>query len=204
VTTETKPYPVTLKGELTAPPGRWLWLFKWLLIFPHAIILYFLGIAFFALWVVAFFAILFTGKYPKGMFDFNLGVARWYWRVNFYSYSALGTDKYPAFSFDPDPNYPADLTIEYPEQLKNGMVLVKWLLLVPHWVIIFLFQYIQPLLVFVSAIVLLFTGKYLPELFKIIMGMNRWTYRVYAYFFFATDMYPPFKFWEDLGIGIAQ
>ncbi len=202
MTTDSKPYPVTLRGELTVPPGRWQWLVKWLLIIPHGIILYFLGIASFVLMVIAFFAILFTGKYPKGMFDFVVGVMRWNWRVSFYSYSVLGTDKYPPFSFDPDPNYPADLNIEYPERLNNGMVLIKWLLAFPHWIILWLFQYILPLLLLATAIVLLFTGKYLPELFKIIMGMNRWMYRVFAYIE-MTDVYPPFKFWEDLGIGMA-
>ena len=127
---------------------------------------------------------------------------RWYWRFQFYGYQALGTDKYPPFSFDSNPNYPADLNIEYPEKLNNGMVLVKWLLAFPHWVIIWIFSYIQPLLILASAIVLLVTGKYLPELFKIIMGMNRWMYRVYAYIEMR-DEYPPFSFWEDLGIGLA-
>jgi hypothetical protein len=203
MTTGTQPYPVTLKGDLTVPPGRWQWLVKWLLIIPHMFILCFLQIAACVLMFIAFFSILFTGKYPKGMFDFVQGAMRWNWRMSFYSYSALGTDKYPPFSLDSDPDYPADLTIQYPETLNNGLVLVKWLLAFPHWVIIWLFSYIQPALILVSAIVLLFTGKYLPELFKIIMGMNRWMYRVYAYLE-MTDLYPPFSFWEDLGIGLAK
>lgn len=203
MTTANKPYPVTLKGELTVPPGRWVWIFKCLLLIPHIFVLYFMMIASGVLSIISFFAILFTGKYPKGMFNFNLGVMRWSWRVSFYSFSALGTDKYPPFSLDPDPNYPADLTIEYPERLNNGMVLIKWLLAFPHWVIIWLLTYVLELLILVTAIVLLFTGKHLPELFKIIMGINRWNYRVQAYIM-MTDMYPPFKFWEDLGIAIAQ
>ena len=85
-------YPVTLKGELTEPPTRGWWLLKWLLALPHYIILAFLWAAFVVVWVIAFFAILFTAKYPKGLFDFNVGVLRWTWRVGFYSYQALGTD----------------------------------------------------------------------------------------------------------------
>ncbi len=131
MTTPSKTYPVTLRGELTTPLSRWLWLVKWLLAIPHLIILGFLAIASFVCWVIAFFAILFTGKYPKGLFDFNVGVMRWSWRVGFYCYQAMGTDKYPPFSLDPDPNYPADLDVQYPEKLSNGMVLVKWLLAVP-------------------------------------------------------------------------
>ena len=105
-------YPVSIRGELTEPPSNALWLVKWLLAIPHLIILAFLWIAFVMVWVIALFAILFTGKYPKGLFDFNAGVLRWSWRVGFYSYQALGTDKYPPFSLEPDDSYPADLKIE--------------------------------------------------------------------------------------------
>ena len=202
MTTDKKPYPVTLRGELTMPPSRWVWIFKGLLLIPHIFVLFFLGIASWVLMVISFFSILFTGTYPKSMFDYNVGVMRWMWRVQFYGSSALGTDKYPPFSLDPDPNYPADLTIEYTEKLNNGLVLVKWLLAFPHWIILWLLNYVLEALILVTAIVLLFTGKQLPELFKIIIGINRWMYRVQAYIM-MTDQYPPFNFWEDLGIGMA-
>ena len=91
-------YPVSLEGELDPNLSRWLWLVKWCLAIPHYIVILFLWIAFVVLTVVAFFAILFTGKYPKGIFDFNVGVLRWTWRVGYYSYSSLGTDRYPPFS----------------------------------------------------------------------------------------------------------
>src|SRR4030042_3475012 len=101
--TPVKAYPVSLRGELTIPPGQLVWLFKWLLVIPHYFVLGFLSIAAFFCWVIALFAILFTGKYPKSLLDFNLGVLRWWWRVGFYSYQALGTDKYPPFSLAHDP-----------------------------------------------------------------------------------------------------
>jgi hypothetical protein len=194
-------YPVNLKGELSIPPSRWIWLFKWLLAIPHYIVLAFLFMAFCVVWVIAWFAILFTGKYPKGLFDFNSGVLRWAWRVGFYSYQALGTDKYPPFGLDPDPNYPADLEIPYPEKLPRWIIFAC-VLAIPHLIIVAIFQggYGQrsggglvTILTIIDAIVLLFTGKYPDSLFKFIIGLDRWSYRVFAYVSMMTDKYPPFR-----------
>jgi len=204
---EKTSYPVSIRGELTDPPGRGWWLLKWLLVIPHIIILAFLWIAFVVVCIIAFFAILFTSKYPKGLFNFNMGVLRWTWRVGFYSYSALGTDKYPPFSLDPDDSYPADLKIEYPEKLSQGLVLVKWwLLAIPHYVVIAFLQGgvgksngggLASILAIFAGFALLFTGKYPGDIFKLVVGMNRWTYRVAAYASLMTDQYPPFRLWDD-------
>jgi hypothetical protein len=203
---EQASYPVTVRGELTKPPERGWWLLKWLLGIPHYIILAFLWVAFVVVCIIAFFAILFTGKYPKGLFEFNTGVLRWTWRVGFYSYQALGTDKYPPFSLKPDDDYPADLEIEYPERLSRRLVLVKWwLLAIPHYIVVAFFQGgvgesgcgLVFILAIIAAIALLFTGKYPKDIFKIVVGMNRWTYRVAAYASLMTDRYPPFRLWDD-------
>lgn len=202
MTMANKAYPLTLRGDFSIPPGRWVWIFKWLLVIPHIIVLCFLYIAAFVCWVISLFAILFTGKYPRGLFDFNAGVLRWSWRVGFYSYQALGTDKYPPFSLDPDPNYPADLEVTYPEKLSNGLVLVKWwLLAIPHWIIVGIFQGgggggnvgVVTILALINAVYSLFTGKFIPDIFKLVIGMNRWSYRLYAYALLMTDEYPPFR-----------
>ncbi|MBI2935866.1 MAG: DUF4389 domain-containing protein [Chloroflexi bacterium] len=200
-------YPLSLTGKLDEPLNRWLPWVKWLLALPHWVVLAVLFVLFAILTIFAFFAILFTGRYPKGIFDFNVGVLRWGWRVGFYTYMALGTDKYPPFSLVAASQYPAELSIEYPPRLSRGLVLVKWwLLAIPHYLVIAIFQGgvrfigmsvgLLGLLVLFVAVVLLFTQKYPRDLFDFIMGINRWTYRAFAYALLLTDRYPPFRLGE--------
>ena len=199
------PYPVTIRGELTEPINRWLFLVKWLLIIPHLVVLVFLYTGLVVAWVISVFAILFTGSYPRGLFEFNVGVLRWSWRVGFYSYQALGTDKYPPFSLAKDDDYPADLDVVYPEQLSKGLVLIKWwLLAIPHYIVVGVLQGgvgknsggLLMILVLFAAVVNLFTGKYHKGIWELVIGINRWGYRVAGYAVLVTDEYPPFRFGE--------
>ena len=211
-------YPAAVEGRLDPNLSRWLWLVKWLLAIPHFIVLFFLSIAYAVVTFIAFWAILFTGRFPRALFDFNVGVLRWWWRVGFYSYSALGTDRYPPFSLDPDSDYPADLEVEYPASLSRGLVLVKWwLLAIPQYIIVGVFAGgawatwnaasdnsawlygggLIGLFVLFAAIALLFTGRYPRPIFDFVMGMNRWSFRVIAYATLMTDRYPPFRL--DMG-----
>jgi hypothetical protein len=208
--------PVRADARLDEPVSRWLWLVKWLLLIPHYIVLAFLWLALVILTVVSFFAILFTGRYPRGIFDFNLGVLRWTWRVAVYGYGALATDRYPPFTLRDVEDYPARLHIEYPEHLARGLVLVKWWLLAfPHFLVLALFSGtgssggwdesawswqtpgLVDLLVLIAAVALLFTARYPRGIFDFVMGMNRWVLRVGAYVLLMTDAYPPFRL--DMG-----
>ena len=205
-------YPVRLEGRLDPELSRWLWLVKWVLALPHYIVLAFLWIAFVLVSIVAFFAILFTRQYPRSLFDFNLGVLRWTWRVSFYSYSALGTDRYPPFSLGEEPGYPATLEVSYPTELSRKLVLVKWWLLAfPHYVVVAFFcggLYVAgvtwsggliTVLVVIAGFALLFTTRYPRGIFDFVLGLNRWVIRVAAYASLMTDRYPPFRL--DMGSG---
>lgn len=195
--------PVQLTGRLDEPLSRWKWLVKWFLALPHVVALVGLGAAFVVTTVAAGVNILFTGRYPRRLFDFNVGVLRWSWRVGFYAFSGIATDQYPPFSLESDPSYPADLTVRYPEQLRRGNVLVKWwLLAIPHYLVLALLTGgigvhtggLMGLAMVVAGVVLLLTGRYPEVLFDVVMGCNRWSYRVIAYAALMTDEYPPFRF----------
>ncbi|MHA7268791.1 DUF4389 domain-containing protein [Arthrobacter sp. HLT1-20] len=209
-------YPARLTGQLDPQLSRGLWLVKWLLALPHMIVLFFLWCAVVITTILAGFAILFTGRYPRALFNFNVGVLRWNWRVAFYAYSALATDKYPPFTLAAT-EYPADFEVDYPAQLSRGLVLVKWwLLILPHLLVVALLTSagwsvwgqggdwqsgygravgfsLLGILVLIAAVGLLFTGHYQRQLFDLIMGINRWIYRVASYTLLLRDEYPPFR-----------
>jgi len=212
-------YPTTVTGTLDDGLSPVLWLIKWFLAIPHCIVLAFLWVGFVVFTFFAWIAILFTGRYPRGIFDFNVGVLRWSWRVAFYTYNVLGTDRYPPFTLK-DVDYPARLTVDYPEKLSRGLALVKWWLLAfPHYLIVGLFTSglwswtmdshmvdnaaskvgggLICILALIAGIVLMFTGRYPRGLFDLLMGLNRWVLRVASYAALMHDDYPPFRL--DMG-----
>uniref|UniRef100_UPI0006E3DE50 DUF4389 domain-containing protein n=1 Tax=Streptomyces phaeochromogenes TaxID=1923 RepID=UPI0006E3DE50 len=132
--------PVRIEASVDARLSRWLWLVKWLLAVPHYIVLFFLWIGVVLVTVIAFFAILFTARYPRPLFDFSVGVLRWNWRVSYYAHTALGTDRYPPFTLADVPDYPARFDVAYPARLSRGLVLVKWwLLAIPQYIVVSMF-----------------------------------------------------------------
>lgn len=212
-------YPTTVTGKLDDGLSPVLWLIKWFLAIPHCIVLALLWCCFCVFTFFAWIAILFTGRYPRGLFDFNVGVLRWSWRVAFYCYNVLGTDQYPPFTLK-DVDYPARLTVAYPEKLSRGLALVKWwLLAIPHYIIVGLFTSglwawtteshvvdnaaskvgggLILMLAIIAGFVLMFTGRYPRGLFDLLMGLNRWALRVASYVSLMHDDYPPFRL--DMG-----
>jgi Domain of unknown function (DUF4389) len=200
-------YPVSVDGRVDPGLSRWLWLVKWLLAIPHYLILVLLWIAFPVLTVAALVAVVATGRYPRVIFDFNVGVLRWTWRVAFYSYGALGTDRYPPFTLGAA-DYPATLEVPYPEELSRGKALVKWwLLALPHYLVLAVIAggfttgwfgdwqapSLNAVLVAFAAVALLFTGHYPRDIFRLVVGINRWVFRVIAYAALMRDEYPPFR-----------
>ena len=184
---------------------------KWVLVIPHILVLIALWAGFLVLTLVAMVAIVVTGRYPRPLFDYNVGVLRWTWRVSYYAYGALGTDQYPPFSLADRDDYPARLQVEYPEHLSRGLALVKWwLLAIPQYLLVGIFvgggawvlgalttraaaSAWSALLVFFAAVALLFTGSYPRPVFDLVLGLNRWCLRVAAYAGLMTDRYPPFR-----------
>jgi uncharacterized protein DUF4389 len=183
-------YPLRLDVEYPEQLNRWLVLVKWLLAIPHILIVYALVNVASIIHLIAFFAILFTTKYPQSLFDFVVNIYRW--QANLYAYLGLMRDEYPPFSWEPG-QYPVTFEVDYPPELNRWLPLVKWLLAVPHYIAL-LFLGLAALVVWVIAFfAILFTATYPRGMFHFIVGVMRWGNRVNAYVYFMRDEYPPFS-----------
>ncbi|MET0422768.1 MAG: DUF4389 domain-containing protein [Actinoplanes sp.] len=203
-------FPVQVHAQHDPHLSRWLWLVKWLLLIPHYVVLLGLWIAFVVVTLVAYVAVLFTGRYPPAIFAFNVGVLRWSWRVNYYGYQALGTDRYPPFTLADVAGYPARLQIDPPARLPRWLPLVAWLFALPHLLLVaaltgpatWQFQDdagssvplgAVSLGLLIAGVSLLVTGRHPRGLYDLLLGIARWSIRTIAYLALLTGQYPPFR-----------
>jgi Domain of unknown function (DUF4389) len=182
-------YPVHLDVDRQEDYSRFMPLIKWLLVIPHLIVLFFLDIAASIVAFITFFAVLFTGRYPEGMFKFMVGVGRWTVRV--YAYRGLMIDPYPPFTLDDDPSYPARFDIEYPEHVERWRVL-QILLVIPYAFVASFVYLLAELMILFAFFTILFTRNYPEELFNITRIGFRWIARGSAYGLWMVRKYPPF------------
>ena len=183
-------HPLTFDVEYPEELSRWLIFVKGILVIPHLIVLYGLGLVASALTFIAFFGILFTKRYPRELFDFVVNINRWI--ANVTTYIFLMRDEYPPFSWDAG-EYPVSYDVEYPEELSRWLIFVKWILAIPH-IIVLAFLFTGAFLALFGAwFAILFTKRYPESLFNYMVGVLRWQLRVNAYTNLLRDEYPPFS-----------
>lgn len=183
-------YPVRFDVQYSGRLSRWLIFAKWLLAAPHYVLLrYAFGPLQLASSGIAFFWILFTERYPRGLFDLWVGTERWSAHVG--AYVGLMRDEYPPFSWVPGA-YPVTYEVEYAERLSRWLIFVKWLLLLPHYIVLLALWIAAIVGYLIAGFAILFTEQFPRGLFDFLVGVNRWTFRVAAYFALLRDEYPPF------------
>jgi hypothetical protein len=162
---------------------------------PHAIILMFIGIWASIVHFIAWWSILFTGRYPEQFFEFNVKLLNWQMRLN----ASLNNlvDGYPAIGLSS--SHPAvNLTVEYPEQLSRGKLLLRTFLgffyvSIPHGFCLYFRLIATSFLTMLSWWSILFTGRIPTNWFEFNVGSLRWTIRLNLYVLNMTDVYPPFS-----------
>jgi hypothetical protein len=190
MTATASSYPLRFDVEYPERLSRWLIFVKWLLAIPHFIMLYVLGALAGVVTFIAFFAILFTGRYPRGLFNLVVGVFRW--DANISAYILLMRDEYPPFSWEPG-RYPVTLEVDYPERLSRWMIFVKWLFVIPSMIVLMLLGIVYYVTLIIAWFTILLTGRYPKALFGFGVGVIRWSFRINAYSYLMTDKYPPFS-----------
>lgn len=184
------PYPLQLEIDYPSGLSRLLIFVKWLLALPHYIAIYLLGIVAWVMTVIAFFAVLITGRYPRGPFDFLVGFERWRARVG--AYVLLQTDSYPPFTLAEDPAYPVRMQVRYEERIARWRPLVHWLLVIPALVAAFVVHLVALVAAVAGWFAILFTGRYPEPLFAAVTVGLRWGARVTIYSWWMVSEYPPF------------
>jgi len=193
-------YPVTFEADYVEQRSRLTTFFRLLLAIPHFIVLTIAGIgAFFAV-VIAWFALLFTGKWPQGLYDFTAGVMRYYTRVTAYTW--LLADPYPAFSLGEEPSYPVRLHIGPPLAEYNRLkVALRLFYIIPAYLIVYVMNIVLELAAIASWFVIVITGKQ-PKGLQDVIGLGvSYVSRANALFLLVTETYPPFNDDQSRQIG---
>lgn len=162
---------------------------------PHFIVLYALGFVRNVLWIISFFAILFVKRIPTGIFGVQAMVVRYSNRVT--NFVLLLTEEYPPFEFSTateDPGgYPARTSIDEPDEVNRWLPLVKWLLAIPHFIVLAVLAIVAVFAYIGGWFAVLFTGRMPEGIRNYLVGVHRWATRVSAYFLLLRDEYPPFS-----------
>ena len=189
----TSTYPIEVELDHGLEVARWRPFLNWVLAIPHFIVLYVLGFVMVVVWVITFFAVLFTGRIPAGLFDLQVMYWRYSWRT--YSYLAGLRGGYPPFDFQTNGEEPdvATFRADRPERLSRWMIFVKWLLALPHYVVLALLFVAAFFAWGVGALAVLVTGRWPDAIQHLLVGVMRWSFRVYGYVYLLTDEYPPFS-----------
>ncbi len=189
MTAQIEAYPLRFDVQYPGRLSRWLIFVKWLLAIPHFIVLWALGTLQGVVTFIAFFSILFTKRYPQGLFDLYVNSARW--AANVGVYVGLLRDEYPPFTWEAG-KYPITYDVDYPQGLSRWMILIKWLLVLPHAIVLGVLSIAVFVVMVVAWFAILFTAQYPRGMFDFVVGYTRWTYRVGAYTALLRDEYPPF------------
>jgi hypothetical protein len=190
MTATASSYPLRFDVEYPERLSRWLIFVKWLLVIPHLIILYLLTLVASVITFVAWFAILFTGRYPQGLFNFVVGYYRW--DANISAYILFMRDEYPPFTMEAG-RYPVTLEVDYPERLSRWLIFVKWLFVIPSMIVLMLLGIVYYVVLIIAWFAILITGRHPKGLFSFGVGVIRWSFRINAYSYLMTDKYPPFS-----------
>jgi len=187
-------YPVTVEADPQAEYSQFLPLAKWLLLIPHYVVLFLLGVAAGLVTFIAFFATIITGRYPRWMWELMVGVQRWGLRV--VAYLLLMTDRYPAFSLEPAPGDAIRLNAVYPEQVERWRPLVTWLLVVPYALVAALLFAVTQICAIIAFFTILFTRRIPADIQALMREGLRWQTRANLYLYWLSTEYPPFR-WEE-------
>lgn len=166
---------------------------------PHFFVLIFIAIALMFVNFIAFWAILITGKYPKGMWEFVLNFFRWNVRLNARLQNL--SDGYPAFGLNAkDEN--SDIILAYPETSSRGLLLLRtffglFYIMIPHGFCLLFLSLAAAFVRIIAWWAVLITGKYPKGMHDFVVGVIRWQTRVNLYYYNLTDKYPPFSLAED-------